>query len=304
MATSILGVGVVTYMDEAKRVRDKEARQKYGMTWEEVGKQYGRAEQLKLEQTTPAILEAEKRQEEKFSFAPPTVLGQFRNEGQSIEDTYREAVGFAVNRFKRIGDGSQFREDIEDANIVRRRMYGARAKRKEYQDIIAYYNQPLKPDQIAKMNPGDVLRREYYRQMFGVDMYDPDTNEYNFDEAERKEQEFVKKHGQQALDYIEEYSGALWKDKPIELIRLEQARDLLRPYWQIVDRVWSMYPAGLQELSKQIQVMERTDPARAKQMLRRYPALLRARELIARYKAQMRKSNPLIQQAYRLFYGG
>ncbi len=300
-ASGFIGVGVVTYTDEARRERDKAAKTKYGMTWEEVGLRYGRVTQLKLEQTTPAILEAEKEQEKRFATGTPTVIGQYQKEGQSIEDAYREAIGYAVNKFRQTNDGVQFREDVNDASKFRRTAYGARAKRAEYQDIIAYYNQPLTPEQKVKMNPGDVLRREYNQIMFAPNMYDPSTNEYLFDEAEKQEQAFLVKYGQQALDYIEEYRGASWVNKPAELKMLEEVRELLQPYWQITDNVWAMYPPELKVVADQIDIIDRTNPVLAKQMLRQYPQILRARELIS-YKKQMQRYNPVIKQAIQLFY--
>jgi len=138
--------------------------------------------------------------------------------------------------------------------------------------------------------------------MFGRDMYD-EFGEYRFDEAEKREQEFVKKYGQQSLDYIEDYQAARWVDKPVELKRLEQAREMLRPYWQIEDSVWALYPPEMKELSRQIVLLERTDPERARRFIKQYPAILRAREIIAQRKKQMRDGNPMIRQAYRLYYG-
>jgi len=302
-SVGLMGVGVVTYMDEAKRERDKVAQKQYGMTWDEVGRQYGKATQLRLEQNTPSILKAEQEMEKRYAVGSPTVMGQYQKEGQSYEDTYREAIKFAVNKFRQTGDGAQFRTEVDDASKFRRTAYAARAKRKEYLDITSYYNQPLTPDKIAQMNPGDIIRKEYFQTMFAPNMYDPNTNEYDFDEADRQEKKFLVKYGQQALDYIEDYSAARWVDKPPELKMLEQARDLLKPYWQITDSIWAMYPAGLQGLSDQIQLMERTDPDRARRTLRMYPMILRARELVARYKKQMRDTNPMIQQSYRMYYG-
>lgn len=301
-SAGMLGVGVVTYTDEVLKERNKAAQRQYGMTWEEVGRQFGRAAQLRLEQETPAILEAEQEQEERFATGSPTTMGQWHNEGQAMEDAYREAIKLASAEFREIKDGSLFRDKVDKASYFRRTAYGSRATRKEYQDIIAYYQQPLSPEKVAQMNPGDVLRRKFYQQMFAPDMYDEFGN-YRFEEAERREQEFLQAEGQQALDYIEEYRGSRWLDKPNELKLLEQARDMLRPYWQIYDAVWSLYPPELKELSEQIQIMELQNPGIEKQMLRRYPQILRARELIARYKRQMKATNPMINQAWRLFYG-
>ena len=84
---------------------------------------------------------------------------------------------------------------------------------------------------------------------------------------------------------------------------LEQAKDMLRPYWQIEDQIWALYPPQMKIVSDQIKLMERTDPERARLALKRFPAILRARDLIATYKKQMREGNPVIEQARRLFYG-
>jgi len=301
-STSLLGIGVVTYTDEVSKAREKAAKEAYGISWDELGTMQGRAAQLKLEQVAPTILEAEKEQEKRFAIGTPTLMEQWQNEGQAVEDTYRDSIGKAVKEYQATRNGVLFRAKVDDAAKYRRTAYASRAKRQEYQDIVAYYQQPLEPERLAEMNPGDVIRREYYQEMFSPTMYDEFDN-YRFEEAERIEQEFVKRYGQQALDYIEEYRGSRWLDKPVELRLLEQARDVLRPYWKVADAIWSMYPPELKALADQIMVLERTDPTLAKQALRKYPQILRARELIAKYRRQMKATNPHILQAYRLFYG-
>jgi len=300
-SAGIFGVGVVTYVNEVRQEQDKAAKRVYGMDWDEVGRQLGRAAQLKLSQQTPAIIEAEQEREKRFGAGTPTLMEQWRNEGEAVEQTYREAVELAAKEFRLTRNGVVFRDKVDRASSYRRQAYASRAKRSEYQDIIAYYNQPIAPDKAIQMNPNDLLRREYYQQMFSPDMYDEFGN-YRFDEAQRREQIFATQHGQSAMTYIEEYRGARWLDRPAELKALEQARDALRPYWQIIDRVWAMYPPQLKQIADQIEMLERTNPQQAKQVLFRYPQILRARETIARLKKQMKATNPMISQAYTLFY--
>jgi len=300
-AFEILGIGSITYSDEVKLTRNKVAQQQYGIDWDEVGQTYGRAAQMRLEQSSTAIQDAEKEYEKRFVTETPTLMQQWQNEGKGVEDTYRDLVDKATREFRATGDGVQFREKINQANVTRRQMYASRSQRNEYKDIVDYYNQPLKPEVTAQMNPLDLARREYYQQVFGLDMYDKYGN-YDFDLAEQREADFARTHGQSVMDYIEEYQGSRWVDRPTELKTLEQARVALQPYWNIVDQVWSMYPPELKALSDQIQLMERTNPEMARQMLKKYPAILRSRELIAQYKAQMRKVNPMVSRAYNLFY--
>ena len=296
------GVGVTTYSDPLKYERDVVAQEKYGMSWDEVGRTIGKAAQLQLEQTEPTLIEAEREQEERFATGTPTIMRHFQAEGKAIEDAYRKAIELAAKEYRATNNGRQFREDTEDAQNYRRKAYASRAERKEYQEIVAGYNQPLGPEQTAKMHPGDILRREYYRVVFGPDMYD-EYGKYRFEEAESRERDFLSQHGQQALNFIEAYSGAIWVNKPVELKALEHAREILRPYWQIADTVWAGYPPELKTIADQIREMARQDEAQARLMLKQYPQILRARELIALYRKQMRDTNPAIRAAYRLFYG-
>ncbi len=301
-SAGLVGVGVVTYMDEAKRTRDKVAQEKYGMSWDEVGRQFGRAEQLKIEQVSPSILKAEQEQEKRFASGTPTTMQHWQNEGKSIEETYRNSANLAAEEYRKTGNGVLFKEKVDSAATTRRQMYMSRSNRKEYSDIVSYYNQPLTQEQIKTMNPGDVLRREHYQQMFGADMYDNFGN-YLFDKAAQKEQQFISRYGQSAMDYLEEYQGTRWADKPKELKILEQAREILRPYWAVTDMVWSMYSPALKDMSDQITIMEQNNPEQARKVLKRYPQILRARELIAKYKRNLRDRNPMILSAYRMFYG-
>jgi hypothetical protein len=305
VATSVgfLGVGVTTYTDDVKKARDNAAKANYnGMTWDEVGLKYGKAAQIKLEQIDNELLKAEQEQEKRFATSSPTTMKQWQTAGKSIEDTYRTSVEQASAEFRDTQDGVAFKDKITDANTVRRQMYAARANQKEYSSITDYYNRALTQAEINKMNPGDVARREYYRMMYGADMYDKYGN-YLFDLAEKRETEFLTKYGQQALDYIEEYQGSRWVDKPAELKYLEQAKDTLKPYWQIVDYVWAMYPPELKSLSEQISILERTNPEQARKALKKFPSILRARELIAKAKKTLREKSPAINQAYSVFYG-
>jgi hypothetical protein len=295
------GVGVVTYTDDLKDARDDAAQRQYGMTWDEVGLRLGQAAQLRLEQTDPEIVAAEKEHEKRFAAGTPTLMEQWLSEGKGVEDAYREEIDLAVKEFRATGDGVTFRERVNAASDYRRTAYASRASRKEYEDIVNYYQQPIDPEKAKEMNPGDVLRREYYQTVFAPDMYDEFGN-YRFDEAEIREQAFLVKHGQQALDYIEEYRGSRWIDKPSEMKLLEQAREILRPYWAIADQVWSQYPPALKDLSERIQLLERTDPKQARRILRKYPQILRAREMIAKYRKMMRQRNPQVQWAYSQFY--
>lgn len=302
-SSGFLGVGVVTYQDEAQREREKAAQAAYGISWDEVGQKFGRATQLRLEQSTPAIIEAEQEQERRFATGTPSTMEQWQNEGKAIEEVYRDLIDKAVKQVQATNDWVQFKDKADEASSYRRRAYASRAQRPEYGEIVSYYDQPLPPYQAAQINPGDLARREYYKLMFGADMYDQ-FGDYRFEEAEKREQDFAAKYGQNIMNYIEEYQGSRWIDKPSELQLLENARETLRPYWQVESEVWSRYGTELKVISDQIRLMERTDPSRARATLKAYPTILRAREEIALRKKYMRQVDREVDRAYRLFYSG
>ncbi len=226
--------------------------------------------------------------------------GNFNQEGDTIETTYRKAVTLASKEFEATGDGTTFRTKFDEANSNRRALYAQRAINPQYTTIQQYFNTPKSPDALAKMNPLDIAREEYYRVMYSPDMYDQYGN-YNFDEADRRETLFVQRYGQKAVGYVKEYTGSRW-DEPAAVKTLRASRDILQPYWDIENQIWSNYPPQLKQLSDQIINVERTDPRGAKQMLFQYPQIVMARRIIALYRRQLKLRNPDIAQALNMFY--
>ncbi|KKK77266.1 hypothetical protein LCGC14_2855350, partial [marine sediment metagenome] len=213
---------------------------------------------------------------------------------------YRQTIMTASAEFAATGDGTTFREKADEASAIRRAMYSQREQSPEYVEVNQYFDQPLTPEQTARMNPKDVARREYYRSLYTPDMYDQFGN-YRFDEADKREQLFVQQYGQGMLDYVEEYMGAKWDETPA-LQALKAARDALQPYWDIERQVWSQLPPELKQISDQIKILERTDPISAKRMLFRYPQIVFARRQIALLKRQLKASNIEIANALAMFY--
>ncbi len=284
-------------------IRDQLAQATYGMDWQEVGQQVGELAQLQLERGSPELQAATEQATEttsKMARGEGVVWDMWRKEGSAIEERYRQSIMTASAEFAAIGDGTTFREKADEASAIRRAMYGQREQSPEYAEINQYFNQPLTLETTSRMNPKDVARREYYQLMYTPDMYDQFGN-YRFDEADRREQEFVQRYGQAMLDYVEDYMGAKW-DEPPALQALKAARDVLRPYWNIEKQVWSQFPQGLKQISDQIKIMERTDPMQAKRMLFSYPQIVLARRQIAVLKRQMKATSQDITNALNTFY--
>jgi len=289
--------------DRRNEIRDKLAQETYGMDWEEVGTQKGKLYQQQLEIVNPELEEATTLANEtssKMARGEGKVWDVWKKDGQAIEDRYRNALTVASREFEVTHNGVMFKDKVDSASDIRRAMYDQREKDSRYGEINQYFTEPLEPQVMAKMNPNDLARREYYQMMYSPDMTDEFGN-YRFEEADRREAFFVQKYGEQALDYVEKYMGAKWEE-PTAVKMLRQARKILEPYWNIENQIWANFPPQLKQIANQIQIMERADPNQAKRMLFQYPQIVMARKQIALYRKQIKMVNPDIANALRMFY--
>ena len=306
IAAEQLGLRTFPQSDWEKRniVRDRIAQQVHGMTWEDLGTKMGKAYQLQLERDYPELQEAAEKASEmssKMARGEGKVWDEWYKENRSIEDYYRQAITLAVNEFKVIRDGRTFRLKVDEAKANRRAMYGRMKLDDSYTEIYTYFDEPLEAETLAKLNPNDITRKEYYRAMFAPDMYDQFGN-YSFDEAERREELFVEQFGEESLDYIETYQQARWQE-PEAVKALNEARKILEPYWAIESQIWAQYPPELKQIAEQIRILERTDERQAKMMLFKYPQILQARKMIALYRKRLKLMNPDMASALAMFYG-
>ena len=305
IAAEELGMRTFPRSDWEKRniLRDQLAQNAYGMDWQQVGLQHGELAQLQLEKGSPELQVATELATEttsKMARGEGLVWDAWRKEGTAVEERNRQSIMTASAEFTEFQDGTTFREKVDEAASIRRAMYNARERSPEYVEVYQHFNEPLTQEQLSRMNPKDIARREYYQLMYTPDMYDQFGN-FRFEEADRREQLFVQRYGQAMLDYVEAYMGAKW-DEPPALQALKAARDVLKPYWDIERQVWSQLPQGMKQISDQIKIVERTDPIQAKRMLFNYPQIVFARRHIALLKRQLKMTSPEITQALNMFY--
>jgi len=287
--------------EKRDNVRDKLAQEEYGVSWDELGQKYGRLYQEKLLRDNAELQEVTERANEsssKMARGEGKTWDMWKKEGKAVEERYRESVMIASQEFEHTGDGTTFREKVDEANAIKRAMYAQREKDPVYKEIQEFFNEPL--ESTVGINPQDLARREYYQIMYSDDMYDQFGN-YKFEEASRREQYFIQKYGQSTLDYIEEYMGAKWEE-PRAMQMLRQAREVLQPYWEIENQIWAQYPPELRQLAQQISIVERTDPRQGRMMLLQYPQIVMARRMAAMYKKQFKAQNPQVAEALRMFY--
>jgi len=291
-APGMFGVGVVTYTNEADKIRNKLAMQ-LGKSWDELD----REQQLTLERSSP---ELQKAIDEREKQTADTKTIDYYDYGKLVEKSYQGSILQAVAKYKSNGDGGQFKDNMNLISKTRSAMYAARDSDTKFADIVERNNQPLTADKLKTMPENDVARQLYYDMMYSDDMYDQ-FGDYRFDEADKRKQAFLNRWGQDKLDYIERVMGLGW-DEPQELKDLRDARKVLQPYWDIQDQVLSQYPPEYKDVLNQINILEKTDPMKARQLQWQYPGILMARKRIAMLRQQMKLRNPTIRQLINTYY--
>ncbi|MBU2177559.1 MAG: hypothetical protein KJ556_20905, partial [Gammaproteobacteria bacterium] len=81
-----------------------------------------------------------------------------------------------------------------------------------------------------------------------------------------------------------------------------QAQEVLKPYWEVPDKVWGSYPPELRQVADAIEKLEKTNPDMAKKILQQYPNILYVRKLIATVKKRYKEAMPAVQGALNIFY--
>ena len=290
--------------------RDRVAQETHGANWEETGQQFGKLAQLQLEQQNPELRRlttVAQESSDKMARGEGKVWTSWRRDGEVIEDKYQDYITAISAEYEQTRDAVQFREKADFAAGVRREMYAAREVDPTYAEIQAFFAEPSKPDDSE--NYLDAARKVYHQLMYAGDMTDPFGN-YNFEEAEIRERQFVERFGQEALDYIEEFRGAKW-DEPMPMKLLREARKTLEPYWQIATEVWKNYDPQARQLSERAKILKREDPRAEKKLLFEAQAqdgsplgiqVLTARKWIAIMQRRWKQQNPEAARMLRIFY--
>jgi hypothetical protein len=239
------GVGVVTYMSPAQKIRDQIAQERYQMTWEQVGKdpKLGIATQMDMERSNPQLMaeiQKEKDQYDKSITGKADINNIYRNHVETIEQVYRDEVNRAAEEFRETSDGYKFKEKVLDIASNRRANYNVLNSDRQFEDIVAKYDELPTADELRKLSPQDWARKWYMQMLYSDDMYDKYGN-YRFDMVDDIKQQFINTFGQEMLDYVEYYQGVKESDMPVEYKMLRQAMSILKPYWQVEDETIQRY---------------------------------------------------------------
>ena len=299
---SAFGMGIITYVDPVKKMKDEAASSFGKNSWDEL--LY--ADKLAILNDRPDIVAAEDEADIKYaqSIRGKTDAGaKWNTESKTITLRYNEAITNAVNKYRDTGNGQEFRKMVASAGEIRRSSYALMADNPDYGEYVARLSQPLTEKKMANMQPEDIARVTYNQMMYGDDMY-TDYGEYDFSKAEEKKKTFIEKFGQSSYEYIEKVNEVNSEDMPKEYQILKKVQSLNKTYFSIPDKVWTaVNRPDLKQLAEYAAMYEASGRAdKAKEIYLKVPDVLKIKIAIEQAKKSYDQVNPKLKQLRQLFY--
>jgi len=269
-APAILGVGVLTYVDDFVRTKERIARDLGYESWDDIDPLTQRKLQNSNTELQKAFIEFDRQ-------VMGTAWGDWGASGRAVEDVFRENIDLATAQYRSTGDGYNFREKVADAFTARRGGYQARSADDRFSDIVQRMETQDTAEALVSLGPEQLAIRTYTEALYGDDMYD-EFGDYRFDEAERRRTQLRQELGD-LFDYVETYRGLKFEDLPPEYQELARAKIVMRPYWQVKDEY--------------IKILGKPKTKWAEQRLSR---------LVSQRRVQIRRENRQIAYYYEKFY--
>ena len=276
-APAMLGVGVLTYVNDLVRVKAKIAKTAGYDSWDDMDPKTQREIQNSNAELQAAYIDFDRQ-------VMGTAWGDWRNAGNAVEDVFKENVDRAVAQYQQTGDGVLFRDKISKAFTARKGGYAAREKEDRFEDIVKRQNIEDTLESTIALGPEQMAIKIYNDALYNDDMHD-EFGDYRFDEAEIiKQQLRTQLDAMQPglFDYVEEYRGLKYELMPAEFQELIKAKIVMREYWQVRD--WY------------IKVIRQGREPRTESAIRLMDAF------VARRRKSLRLTNPEIAKYYDQFY--
>ena len=261
-----LGIGVLTYGNEVQKVQNKIAREMGLKDWSEIDP----ITQRKIEASSKELKTAISKQDVQMM---GTQWGDYRLEGNAIEDTFKENVDLASQQFRDTGDGYTFKTKINQLFKDRSFAYKARSKNEKFKEIVDMVEKDMTSAELTQLGIEQLAIRAYNEALFSDDMYD-EYGDYRFDEAEARKVQLRQSLGEDLYSYVETYRGISDADMTPEYQQLVIAKQVLKPYWEVQDDADKYF--------------RKDSPAKQR--------------FIARRRKMLRDTNKQIAYYYNLFY--
>ena len=270
-APATMGFGVLTYVNDYVRAKEKIARRMGYESWDDIDPKTQRMIQNTNAELQVATIEWERQ-------IMGTAWGDWRLAGNAIEDIFKENVEVATTQYRQTNDGYTFRQKVSDAFTARRGGYDARSKEPQFEDIVRRLETEDTAEALVGLGPEQMAIRIYNDALWGDDMYD-EFGDYRFDEAEIRKEQLHRQLGEEMFNYVEEYRGMKYETFPPEYQELARAKIVLRPYWEVQEKAERLFGKPKTEWQQR-----------------------RIDRVVSRMRKQMRRQNPEMEKAYIQFY--
>lgn len=201
--------------------------------------------------------------------------GQWRAEHDAVNQKYEELLWQLQSQVDR-GEktGYEFRLSAQKIGASRRFALDRIDERPEYEDVMLALTEP-RPEPEVTPQFEDMAYDVYMKLMFAGDL-ERGVDDYNFEEADRRRQWFINTFGEETYRYVLERLNQS-RDIPPLMREYYRAVEVMRPYWQVRDKIEKMFGKLFAESS-------------------------RGQALISKQRKQLRLTNPEIGKYYELFY--
>ena len=270
-APATLGIGVLTYVNDLVRVKEKIARNMGYGNWDDIDPKTQREIENSNTELQVAYIDFDRQ-------VMGTAWGDWRNAGKAIDDVFRENVDNAVAQYHQTGDGYNFREKIGKAYDERRGAYKTRDKEERFSDIVRRLKTEDPAEAMITLGPEQLAIKMYNDALYGDDMQD-EFGDYRFDEARVRKEQLRSQLGEEMFNYVEDYAGLKYDDMPPEFLELIKAKEALRPYWEVKENV--IRQRGEPRTPHQIKAIDRR---------------------VSRMRKFLRLLNPEMNRYYEMFY--
>ena len=148
---------------------------------------------------------------------------------------------------------------------------------------------------------GDAAYDEYTMLMYGSGEFeDPIYHTFDYKAWKDAENSFRAKWGDETYQYVINRLRAD-DDIPDLLVLLQNAREILGPYWGVQDIILRQLGISDEQYDRYL-ALRTTNPREAILMVRQNPNLRRAENMITIQRRRLRSQNSDIMKYYKLFY--
>ena len=264
-----IGIGTLTYVNDLVKVKERIANEQGFESWDEIDPKT----QVEIMNSNRELQTAQIIFDRRVM---GTAWGDWRANGNAIEDVFQNDVELATLQYREEGDGVQFREKVNDAFTKRKGGYAAREEDDRFVEIVRRQQSETTEEMLLTFGPEQTAIHAYNKALYSDDMYD-DFGDYRFDEAEVRRQVLREQLGEEMYEYIQKYQNEKYAVLPPEFQELAQAKIILKPYWDVRARVEKLFGLSFSE-------------SRA------------GDSLISKLRKTKRMEDPRMEEAYQRFY--